>query len=441
MSRWALLRDKLDSSGARLLALLNERPDDATLAQWFKELYELEKKHDVTLWHPLQIVVSGLVSEGVREGKSADSHTPAHPLTHLPVLPERLGLNLPVDNVEQRDRLLRAWHVRRWLVTMMSTAGHSQDTGITLADIALRLQQEGLAPNVVFYLIQNKYDSADHNRPSQLAYDKGELGQRNKLARLLMEVAPGSRAYSLNDWTPFGFKAGGLVGMDLVHEESLKLTTCSSWTATPPCTTSTLGDVTLAERSRRRDRRPAAAHQHAHAARPRIAVGRGRPRAMLRGFRSWAGGPTKRSAPAGAACAVFTTSATRARRSNMPKMPLTSRMKRGTPFGDRFEAIGFGPRSAFRRHLGRDASGAQRHRARPGAKFEHSRRCGTRSGDVEPRRMVLRVLALVNDYLQMMQTSHAAHQRRRPAERVRERTRANNAATTSARRSRCSTSC
>src|SRR2546425_1571997 len=43
-------------------------------------------------------------------------------------------------------------------------------------------------------------------------------------SRLFMEVAPGSRAYSINDWTPFGFKAGGLVGMDLVYEETMKLT-------------------------------------------------------------------------------------------------------------------------------------------------------------------------------------------------------------------------
>jgi hypothetical protein len=57
-----------------------------------------------------------------------------------------------------------------------------------------------------------------------LPYDKGELGQRDKLARLLMRVAPSCRAYSINNWTPFGFKAGGLVGMDLVYEESLKLT-------------------------------------------------------------------------------------------------------------------------------------------------------------------------------------------------------------------------
>ena len=52
----------------------------------------------------------------------------------------------------------------------------------------------------------------------------GELGQREKMAKFLMHVAPGSRAYSLNDWTPFGFKAGGLIAMDLVHEEAMNLT-------------------------------------------------------------------------------------------------------------------------------------------------------------------------------------------------------------------------
>ena len=51
------------------------------------------------------------------------------------------------------------------------------------------------------------------------------VNQRNKLARLLEALAPGARAYNLQDWTPFGFKAGALTGMDLVHEESLKLTT------------------------------------------------------------------------------------------------------------------------------------------------------------------------------------------------------------------------
>jgi len=202
LARLSILREQLNSSGLRLLARLDSLPDDTTLAQWFKALYETEKKFDVTLWHPMQVVVEGETAPFKAE----------------------LGLNLVVASADQRHELLRAWHLRRWLVTMMSTAGHAQDTGINLVDIALGLNREGLGGNTVFYLIQNKYDNLDHNRPSQLAYDKGELGQRNKLARLLMELAPGARAYSVNDWTPFGFKAGGLVGMDLVYEESLKLT-------------------------------------------------------------------------------------------------------------------------------------------------------------------------------------------------------------------------
>ena len=203
MDRWSILRDKLDSFGLRLLFGLANRPDDSTLRNWFEDLYAAEKASEATLWHPMQIVVGG----------------------ETPPLSPDLGLNLTVENVERRDQLLTAWHLRRWLVTMMSTAGHSQDTAINLVDIALRLQREGLGANTVFYLIQNKYDNSEHNRPSQTPYHTGELNQRNKLARLLATVAPGARAYNLHDWTPFGFKAGALTGMDLVHEEALKLTT------------------------------------------------------------------------------------------------------------------------------------------------------------------------------------------------------------------------
>ncbi len=203
MTRWRVLRDKLDSFGLRLLFGLANRPEDATLKNWFEALYEAEKKSDVTLWHPMQLVLPG--------------ETP-------PLRPE-LGLNLTVESGEHRSQLLTAWHLRRWLVTMMSTAGHSQDTAINLVDIAVRLDQEGLGANTAFYLIQNKYDNSEQNRPSQTPYLKGELNQRNKLARLLAAVAPGVRAYNLQDWTPFGFKAGALTGMDFVHEESLRLTT------------------------------------------------------------------------------------------------------------------------------------------------------------------------------------------------------------------------
>src|SRR5205814_5890930 len=85
-----------------------------------------------------------------------------------------LGLNIEVSSTQQRDRLLLTWHIRRWLVSMMSTAGHSQDTAINLVDMALRLRQEGLAAQTAFYLIQNKYDNSDRNRPSQLAYDQAD---------------------------------------------------------------------------------------------------------------------------------------------------------------------------------------------------------------------------------------------------------------------------
>ena len=157
----------------------------------------------MTLWIPTQLVVRGQTA----------------------AFPPELGLNIEVQSDAVRDELLAAWHIRRWLVSMMSTAGHSQDTAINLVDMAVRLQAEGLGAQTVFYLIQNKYDNNDNNRPSQLAYNQGELAHRNKLARLLTHLAPGARAYSLQNWTPFGFKAGGLMAMDLAHEENLNLRT------------------------------------------------------------------------------------------------------------------------------------------------------------------------------------------------------------------------
>jgi hypothetical protein len=201
-SRWRVLRDRLDSSGLRSLDRMLRCPDEAALFQSFKTLHTTEQRHDVTLWHPCQLTVRG------------------HPAQLSP----SLGLNLVVDSPAEQEQLLRAWQARRWLASMMSTAGHSQDTAINLVDIALRLDREGLAGHAVFYLIQNKFDSTTGNRPAQTPYDRGELGQREKLARLICALAPGARAYSLQDWTPFGFKAGGLTGMDLVPEEALHLT-------------------------------------------------------------------------------------------------------------------------------------------------------------------------------------------------------------------------
>ncbi|HEY0455236.1 MAG TPA: hypothetical protein VGE41_02610, partial [Verrucomicrobiae bacterium] len=201
LSRWKVLRDQLASKGTRLLFKTAAQADDATVHQWFAELFRTEAEAGVTLWHPVQLVIAG-------EPCSLDSS---------------LALNITVPDAEAKEQLLLAWHLRRWLVSMMSTAGHSQDTAINLVDIAVRLAREGIAKHSAFYLVQNKYDTNDNNRPSQTPYTSGELAQRNKLARLLCALAPGARAYSLQNWTPFGFKAGGLTGMDLVPEESMQL--------------------------------------------------------------------------------------------------------------------------------------------------------------------------------------------------------------------------
>ncbi|HXJ56050.1 MAG TPA: hypothetical protein VNU68_05225, partial [Verrucomicrobiae bacterium] len=203
LSRWTILREKLGSESLRLLHGMVGRPSDATLASWFEKLYQAEQQANMTLWHPIQLCLDG----------------------ERPAFRPELGLQVSVRDAEEHRQLLAAWHVRRWLVAMMATAGHSQDTGINLVDIALRLHRDGWAGATVFYLVQNKYDNNENNRPSQTAYDQGELHQRNQLCRLLEAVAPGVRAYNLQNWTPFGFKAGGLTGMDLVYEETLKLTT------------------------------------------------------------------------------------------------------------------------------------------------------------------------------------------------------------------------
>ncbi|HMO64515.1 MAG TPA: hypothetical protein PKE47_04695, partial [Verrucomicrobiota bacterium] len=177
--RWEILRDRLRSPGLEALA---EGLGDAS---------------------PDELVVAG---------------------AEAPAWIAAAGAALEVPDAAARARLLGAWHARRWLVVMMSTAGHAQDTAVNLVDLALRLAREGLAANCVFYLISNKYEAGTNNRPAQLSFAEGELGQREKLACLLEAAAPGARAWVVHDWTPFGFKAGGMVGMDLVHEESLDLT-------------------------------------------------------------------------------------------------------------------------------------------------------------------------------------------------------------------------
>jgi len=328
LTRWRLLRHQLGSAAAILARDLGGWPDDEALEQSLARLYALEQQHQVTLWHPCQLRVQGQES------------------------PEQLrNLELVVESAEERRDLLSAWQVRRWVVTMMSTAGHSQDTAINLVDIALRFQADGLASRAVFYLIANKYDNRDNNRPVELPYDQGELQQREKLCQLLEALAPGAHAYNVQNWTPFGFKAGGMTGMDLVPEENLQLSTM----------------VVLDRNATINDMDGFMADLSETMADPNLVIvipGRGTSntltelgqgsqmieeghRSFLRGLMGLMGGGAGESLGTGWGN-IVAYSYGRIQRAMldplMPRMPLTSRMQRGSSFAVRSEGlIGFSP--------------------------------------------------------------------------------------------------
>jgi hypothetical protein len=327
-TRWRLLRHKLGSSAAVLARNLGGWPDDEALERSLARLYALEQQHQITLWHPCQLRVEGQEPhEAIR------------------------GLELVAASPEERRDLLNAWQVRRWVVSMMSTAGHSQDTAINLVDIALRFQADGLAPRAAFYLIANKYDNRDNNRPVQLPYDQGELQQREKLCQLIEALAPGTHAYNVQNWTPFGFKAGGMTGMDLVPEENLKLSTM----------------VVLDRNATINDMDGFMADLSETMADPNLVIvipGRGTTntlteigqgsqmieeghRSFLRGLMGLMGGGAGESLGTGWGN-IVAYSYGRTQRAMldplMPRMPLTSRMQRGSSFAVRSEGlIGFSP--------------------------------------------------------------------------------------------------
>ncbi|HRI16476.1 MAG TPA: hypothetical protein PLX89_26070, partial [Verrucomicrobiota bacterium] len=61
MTRWRVLRDKLGSTGLGLLHRITNHPTDSELEGHFARLFELEKRHAVTLWHPRQLVTANQV--------------------------------------------------------------------------------------------------------------------------------------------------------------------------------------------------------------------------------------------------------------------------------------------------------------------------------------------------------------------------------------------
>lgn len=332
MDRWTLMRDKLDSKTLGILAETVGRPDDEALKGAFRKLFEVEQAAGVTLWHPVQLQCRG--SSG-----SAGRFNP------------ELGLHVAVADEKERQQVIGAWHLRRWLACMMSTGGHSQDTGVNLVDVAMGLDEEGLSRQVAFYLIQNKYDNSANNRPSQGAYDRGEAAQRNKLARLLCTIAPGAKAYCIQNWTPFGFKAGGLHGMDLVYEESLQLS--NMLLLDRNATVHDLKALMLDIRDAMADPNLVIVIPGRSTTNTLTPIGQGSQlveeghRSYLRGILSVLGGSAGEAVGTGWGnlVACFYGSAQRALVSARGrKMALTSRMLRGTSFAERTEGlIGFGP--------------------------------------------------------------------------------------------------
>ncbi|MEK7215646.1 MAG: hypothetical protein AAB289_08640, partial [Chloroflexota bacterium] len=199
---WTLLKNRMGSKDLQLLMQMNQIPDDAVLQRWFTQLRQREIASRVPLWNPAQVVVKG------------------QPPTHQLSAEVCIEVNSPLE----RETLLRAWHVRRWVITMMGGKGEAYDTAVTLTDMALRFHSEGIGSRLNWFLIQNKYDDAEDNRPSQQDYTAGERGERERLAKLLTELAPGSTAHSLEGWTAMSWKSDAMTLMDLVWEAAPDLT-------------------------------------------------------------------------------------------------------------------------------------------------------------------------------------------------------------------------
>jgi len=329
MNRWRLLDENLGAKAPGCLQSGLENFDRKELQKWFGILYGLEQKYQVTLWHPEQLRTEG---------------DPCTLLGH-----DRLEIVCADEG--EREKILKAWMIRRWLVSMMSSAGHSQDTSIGLVEIAGRMGEEGLGNRCVFYLIQNKYDAREDNRPVQTDYQQGELALRDKLAELLEWMAPGAKAVSIQNWTPFGFKSGVMTGMDLVYEEALKVS--SLLVLDRNATVADLDNLMLDIRESMANPDQVISITSRGTTNTLTEIGKGSQlieeghRSFLRGVMSWLGGRASEGVGTGWGNLLANTYGRVQRAmvdSRSPRMPLTSRMQRGSSFALRTEGlIGFGP--------------------------------------------------------------------------------------------------
>ncbi|MBF0533254.1 MAG: hypothetical protein HQL23_09220, partial [Candidatus Omnitrophica bacterium] len=166
---------------------------DETIEAWIRELHELEIRDAVTLWTPGQIVV----------GQVRPDPFPAE------------NYLIYAKDQAQRQRLLKAFQIRSFLFSMQSAGGQSQESGPSLAAMALAMHEELKGVQIVFHFISNKYAPKDNN-PLKENYSAGtEFGQRAKFIAMI-DAFTGHKITGkvIHDWTPFASKAACMTGMD-----------------------------------------------------------------------------------------------------------------------------------------------------------------------------------------------------------------------------------
>ena len=185
-----------------------EKKFNARTMQWGKEgfaaglglLHQGEEDTGFSLIHPFQIRIAG-------------SFHPMFPQAIANRL-DQGGYVIDVASQEEAIEIIKAWQLRRWIMSKMTPGGNSYPTAINLFEQALALEQEGIAHQRVLYIASNKFD-AKSVAPSLIPLgNKSEFIQRMKLAGLMM-IFTRVKAMVVHTRTAFGFKSAAMTGMTL----------------------------------------------------------------------------------------------------------------------------------------------------------------------------------------------------------------------------------
>ncbi len=201
IDRWNWFKDR-SSHGIDVMAEVDDlvgTAGDEKVKEWITELHQVETTFKVTLWHPVQILIDAQKA-GTQQADVANDN-----------------IWLYARDEAQKDRLIRTWKLRRFLVSMQSSGGHSQDTGITIMDIALALKEKLAGVDIGMILLSNKYEDGNKNPSAENYQWNDDKGQRVKLLRLVKTLT-GIEGNVVHDWTAFANKAAAMTGTDMVHE-------------------------------------------------------------------------------------------------------------------------------------------------------------------------------------------------------------------------------